>query len=334
LSTSSSISNDRGNDNQGDGSRFANEVSKHLHTLCFFKVWYAATMESQLITKIRESAHVCHTQAAAILDDRNEISDEGIHTLRVQTKRLRAYWELLNPLVGKSQVKSATKELRSASSSFGAARDHHVMVKLLGKLVAKASKPKLQASLTDALKAIVDSHATSVPASTSGSATSHDEVAQAWKQDRQRWNGLRVDAETDSQGNRCVRRGLQRIFKKARKLHARAVAEHEIERWHELRKWVKYLSLTVPLCGDDPATTIAAEEWARLGKSLGKLHDYDELIKRIGQLTPTQIDDRRSDRAIQWLTDKRDRLCVRCDMHARRLLAQRPGPFGKTLIPG
>ena len=291
-------------------------------------------MELQLTTKILDAAHVCHNQAGAILDDRNEITDEGIHALRVQTKRLRAYWELLYPLVGKSQVRSATKQLRDASASFGAARDHHVMVKLLGKLVAKAKKPKLQSSLADALKAISDTRPPLFEATASDWATSREVVAQAWNQDRQRWNDLRVDFESDSQGNRCVRKGLQRIFKKARKLHARAVAEHEIERWHELRKWVKYLSLTVPLCGDDPATTIAAEEWARLGKSLGKLHDYDELIIRIGQLTPAQIDAQQSDRAIQWLADKRDRLCVRCDMHARRLLAQRPGPFAKTLIPG
>lgn len=285
-------------------------------------------METQFIVTVRDHALDCHRHAAAALDATNEITDETIHALRVQTKRLRAYWELLHPVVGKSSVKSATQSLRQAASRFGDARDHHVIVTLLGKLTGKAKKPKVRSALADALKAIVES----TPVA-GDSLPTRDEVIQTWRRDQDRWDRLQVDSDDPPQNNRTVRGGLQRIFKKARNLHQRAVAENEIEHWHALRRWIKYLSLTVPLCGDDPATTIAAKEWARLGKSLGKLHDHDELAKRIADLGPDQIDASQSARAIRWIAAKRDRLCVECDMHARRLLAQRPGPFAKTLIP-
>lgn len=290
-------------------------------------------MEAHLLTKVRDSALACHLQAAAIFGESNESTDEAIHTLRVQTKRLRAYWELLYPFVGKSQVKSATKGLRYASSSFGAARDHHVMVKLLGKLVAKAKKPKLQSSIAEALKVIAQTQATAPQTTVSDSIVAGDDVSKAWQRDRRSWENLDASPGSDSSTGRYVRTGLKRLFKKARDLHERAVTEQDIERWHDLRKWVKYLSLTVPLCGDDPATTVAAEEWARLGKSLGKLHDYDELAKRLQQLTPDQIDTQQAARIIRWVIEKRDRLCVQCDMLARRLMVQRPGRFAKTLVP-
>lgn len=299
-------------------------------------------MQAHPLTTVRDSALACHAQAATLLGEDNEITDEVIHALRVQTKRLRAYWQLLQPVVGKSYVKSATKELRDASASFGAARDYHVMLKLLGKLVGKAKKPSLRSALADALKVIADagvpaSESTVLESNAGQLQTAGDAVASAWQCDRRRWEGVDVGSDAASPSSRDVRIGLRRIFKNARKLHQRAVVEQDIERWHELRKWVKYLSLTIPLCGDDPATTIAAGEWARLGKSLGKLHDYDELVKRIdsppkGQ-TSFRIGSKQTARAIRWIVDKRDRLCVECDMHARRLLAQRPGPFAKTLVP-
>jgi hypothetical protein len=236
-------------------------------------------------------------------------------------------------MVGKAQVKSATTELRKAASRFGAARDHHVMVTLLTKLARKAKSPKLQSSLNEALNGILDAYATTSQANAEGALAKGDEVAETWQRDRQRWESLEMGPDTDATGGGYGRKGLRRIFKQARKLHQLAVTERNIERWHDLRKWVKYLSLTVPLCGDDPATAIAAQEWTQLGKTLGKLHDYDELVKRIEQLTPDRIDTKHAARAIRWITGKRDRLCVQCDMHARRLLAQRPKLFAKALIP-
>lgn len=285
-------------------------------------------MKTQLITSIGDHALDCHRHAAATLNAAGEITGETIHALRVQTKRLRAYWELLHPIVGKESVKSATRSLRQAASRFGAARDHHVMVMLLEKLAGKAKNAELRSALTDALKAISELN----PAAVDSLPTS-EEVLQVWRLDQDRWERLRVDSGDSTQGNSNVRKGLKRIFKKARKLHQRALAEKEIEHWHSLRMWVKYLSLTVQLCGDDPATAIAAKEWMRLGKSLGKLHDHDELASRIAGLGDERIDSNQSARAIRWIAAKRDRLCVQCDMHARRLLAQRPGPFAKTFIP-
>ncbi|HBJ34129.1 MAG TPA: hypothetical protein DDZ51_05075 [Planctomycetaceae bacterium] len=290
-------------------------------------------MQAQPLAAVHVSALACHAQASTILAKSDPIDAEAIHQLRVLSKRLRSYWELLQPFVGKSQVKLATKQLQNAASRFAAARDHHVLVTLLGKLAKKAKKPKLQSSLNDVLKAFIESHRTDPPSAESDLPHSGDDDAQIWQLDRRRWESLDFGSDADSVGTRSVRKGLQRIFKKARDLHERAVTEHDIERWHELRKWVKYLSLTIPLCGDEPSTSIVAEEWTRLGKTLGKLHDYDELIKRIGQLGPDQVDNQQSVRATRWLAGKRERICVQCDMHARRLLAQRPGPFAKSLIP-
>lgn len=287
-------------------------------------------MEPFFVGHIRDQALTCHRQAKAAIDASETIDDATIHALRVQTKRLRAFWELLHRVVGKSQVKAATGELRKTASKFGAARDHHVMVKLMEKLVAKAKKPKLQIALAQALQAIGASAAPAVD-----SLPTRDEVLAVWQRDRDRWESLgQVDEGSRAQSDSQVRKGLKRLFKKARNLHQRAVSENAIEHWHDLRKWVKYLSLTIPLFGSDPATAIAAEEWVRLGKSLGKLHDFDELAKQIADLQPEAIEKSQADRAIRWIESKRDRLCVECDMHARRLLAHRPGVFAKMLVSG
>jgi len=284
-------------------------------------------MKQQLLRQALDRVAKAHDETNSILAKGSEITDETIHAVRVSTKRLRAFWILLEPVAGPDLTKQAAKDLRAAASAFGNARDHHVMIQLLEKLIDKAKNEKK----LDALTAVRISLGAHLPADESEQ-LGVDELRRIWDQDRLRWAGLSAVAQNDRDAERLIRNGFKKLYKKSRKLYRRAVARRKMNDWHSLRKWIKYLSLTLPICGNDAVLVEMIAEYVRLGKRLGKLHDFDELIIRIRQLSTSQVDRKQAATVVKLLSHKRDSLQVECDLDSRRLLESRPGAFVNRLL--
>jgi hypothetical protein len=284
-------------------------------------------MKKQPLRLALEQIGNAHHETAALLAEQNEINDELIHFLRVCSKRLRAFWTLVEPIAGAELSKQASEDLRAAAAEFGAARDHHVMLNLLKELISKAKRDKKLAAL-NAVHTAWNNH---LPVA-ENERIGVDELRRIWDRDRYRWAQLSATELSDREAAQLIRRGFKILYKKSRKLYRRAVAEQDMVQWHSLRKWIKYISLTLPICGNDPVRGELTTEYVRLGKRLGKLHDFDELINAIGQMNTDQVDQQQSARVIKLLSRKRDSLRVACDLDARRLLESRPAAFVNRLL--
>jgi len=256
-----------------------------------------------------------HEQAAALLDQ--EVLDEAaVHDLRVLAKSLRASWQLARPLVTHDiEVRVAIRALASAARTLGAARDQHVLLETLEKLVQKSrdgSETEALREASDCLRvtSIVD---TSVPVS--------DAILRAWREDALRWERL----QTDGLAEASLAKGYARLYQKGRRLHRKARNTGDMHCWHALRKWVKYLALTLPLPTENPEASRLADRYARLGSMLGQLHDLAVLENALQDLSW-------SDPAMRNLAEhavkrRTCRLLRRAGKEAERLYRQSSGDF-------
>ena len=106
------------------------------------------------------------------------------------------------------------------------------------------------------------------------------EIVSDFIHDRQRWHDLELSC-----GEReLMRDGYGRLYRKARKCFHRAAASGKAEDWHRLRRWVKYLALSLPVIADDSKAKALAARYAKLGRQLGDLNDLDVLASRLKQL--------------------------------------------------
>ena len=281
--------------------------------------------EHDLLAVMRQHVMAAHDQSRQILGGGDVGGNEAVHALRVATKKLRALWLVAVPVVGKQNADEAIDQLRGASSHLGDARDHHVMMTLIGKLAAKAKKPKAKTALT----AIRDAMATESPPE-DADAVSIERLKQVWANDSRKWtDGL--FAHPDAKGlEKKIRKGFRRIYKKSRKLYQSAILENDAKHWHDLRKWVKYLALALPIYDHSPLITRRTEDFTRLGRRLGKLHDHDELLLRIVGLRD-RVDPDLLESATRQIVRRREALRIDCDWMAGRLLGSSPRQFMQDL---
>jgi CHAD domain-containing protein len=300
----------------------------------------AMSDEHDLLAALRQQVMAVHDQSRQILSGDGVTGDEAVHALRVATKKLRALWLVVTPVVGKGRSGEAIDRLRDASAKLGDARDHHVMMSLIEKFVAKAKKPKAESSLT----AIRDAMAGDVPPQ-EGDAVSIQRLGEAWANDSRQWTDEIFDAAdpqiapqkgtthsgiTPEKLEKKISTGMRRIYKKSRKLYQLAIHENDAEHWHDLRKWVKYLALALPIYGNSPTITRRTEDFTRLGRRLGKLHDHDELLLRIVGLRD-RVEPGLIESATRQIVRKREALRIDCDWIARRMLEPKPGRFLRDL---
>lgn len=281
--------------------------------------------EHDLLAVMRQHVLAAHDQSRQILGGSDMAGNEAVHALRVATKKLRALWLVVVPVVGKAMADDAIDQLRGASAHLGDARDHHVMMTLIGKLAAKAKKPKAKT----ALAAIRDAMATELPPE-DADAVSIERLGEVWANDSRQWTDEVLTHPDAKSLEKKIRKGLRRIYKKSRRLYQLAVIENDAKHWHDLRKWVKYLALSLPIYGNSPLITRRTEDFTRLGRRLGKLHDHDELLLRIGGLRD-RVDPDLLESATRQIVRRREALRIDCDWMSRRLLVSSPRQFMQDL---
>lgn len=268
---------------------------------------------------MKADADAVHFSIASLLADEASSSDAVIHQLRVATKRLRALWQLARPLVGNDPVREAIASLRDASAGLSAARDQTVMLKTLRRLAKEHPDGKYGDSLRTMTKFLQENELAVVP-----SIPDRADLRVEMCRDRQRWEII------GSGGDEHVLSGFKRLYRKGRKLTRIASTRNgsnEVDLWHESRKWVKFLSLVLPLCGDHRPIEKLAKGYGRLGKRLGKLHDYDQLLWRIKNM---QCPERLSvdlESVSDLVESRRAKVLSRCDKLAKKRYKVRPKAF-------
>ncbi|MFN3714285.1 MAG: CHAD domain-containing protein [Alcanivoracaceae bacterium] len=232
-------------------------------------------MPTLSVDTIRTHALAVHDDVRDMLSREGPLEEDCVHGLRVASKELRALWQLLKPVMDDQCAREALTQLRDVATSLSEARDQYVVLDTLKGLCAKARSRDTRAALDAALLYLRDH----TPETLTQVAAS-PELQDSWQRDLQRWQAL----HTDILASDLRDEGFGRLYRKARKLTHAAIQSDDIHLWHALRKWVKYLALTLPVAGDSKAQERFSPDLTRLGKKLGKLHDLDRLLLALSEL--------------------------------------------------
>jgi CHAD domain-containing protein len=197
---------------------------------------------------------------------------EGIHDTRVDTKALRALWQLMRPVIEPQIARAAGDRLRELAHALAAARDEQITLELLADLRA-ADEPLYHGSfdrataLFDPSLDLAEHEAALRPA-----------MLAAIDSDRADWKTLVLP---DDQS--LLEHGLGRAYRKTlrrAKTANRTRAHTDLHAW---RRWVKYLRYQLEALFPEPSEEIAAriEGLRGLGKTLGLRNDLAVLRERL-----------------------------------------------------
>ncbi|NNE46332.1 MAG: CHAD domain-containing protein [Rhodothermales bacterium] len=231
-------------------------------------------METTIITLLCESGRTLSTETAHLLRESVGFTPEDIHKIRVASKRLRAYWILAAPAVGKPVAKEHAGDLRNAARTLSGPRDDFVRTEVLTELADGARKKDRRA-----ISLIRDElFGSLLPANLSPTEIGALGLEQTLLRDATRWDEARMALEGRDDDD-LVRQGFQRTFARARDAASIALDLDTATGYHRWRRWVKYTYYQyswVALDGDRPASTIE-KRIKRLGSLLGRLHDIHQL---------------------------------------------------------
>lgn len=232
-------------------------------------------MPKATIDVLRKHALRVHDDVAEMLNTDTELEEDAIHGLRVAAKEVRALWQLLKPLLDDARAEQAITSLGEAATSLSEARDQYVTSDTLARLCQRARGKDARQALENALQLLQAGRSDSATR-----AVASRQLRESWAEDGKRWETLDINI---SQAE-LISEGYGRLYRKAHRLTHSALNNDDIQLWHSLRKWVKYLALTLPLAGDSSKLEALCADVTRLGKKLGRLHDLDRLLIELATL--------------------------------------------------
>ena len=260
-----------------------------------------------LRTRLEE---MCALRAAAL-----DWSDpEGVHDMRVASRRLRSAVRDFSPYLRRRQFRRAKDGLKSLAAALGLVRDEDVALMALEKLEAEAppgvtsgvgqfvakrvrkrdrARARLERAMTEkALRELGEDF--------------EDALAGGVKSQRKPLEGGAGVVSFRRAGSEVIRAGIAEF----RELSPSLYSPLEPEPLHRLRiaaKRLRYAAELFAVCWDEDALAPFAREIARIQGSLGELHDcdvwIDELGGRLGRTEREGDDAAEMRRAAFWLLD-------------------------------
>jgi CHAD domain-containing protein len=217
---------------------------------------------------------------------------EGVHDMRVSSRRLRSALRDFAPLLKKTKLSSSVRQLKEIAASLGAVRDHDVAIIALEKLQTKAT-PEISAGL----QRIIDDHKSSretarkdLRQAISIKTLSRLKPAftEALESGALSTDGKRTKPETTKKGGTYKVFARSTLLKGLKQLEALSTSLYEpekVEPLHEMRIAAKRLRYALELfanCWGDSLGEFARQV-AQLQSSLGELHDCDIWIDHFGK---------------------------------------------------
>jgi CHAD domain-containing protein len=235
------------------------------------------------------AAEVLRVRFEEVADLRGAAMDfsdiEGVHDMRVATRRLRSALRDFMPLMNKRPSGRVSKELKQLADALGAVRDQDVAVVALEELQADAETELTKEGIGQLLK---ERHNLREAAR-----LNLTEILSGGNLDdlRERFTAA-IDKATKSKkskrivsfneaGRKVVAAGLQELLE----LGASLYEPFEVEELHEMRIAAKRLRYAIELfvaCWGAPLAPFA-DEIARMQSFLGEVHDCDIWIESLGK---------------------------------------------------
>ena len=278
--------------------------------------------DETLLDHLRQQALTTHERCDKLLAGKTPLSSKEVHALRVASKRLRADWQVLKPLLKDNLADQANRALRDAAASLRQARDLKVMADTLQTLAGQAKGKDARQALGDGYQHLfAELPDTAVVAKKSAS------LRAAFALDRQRWQDLEVKIPD----RRLRQRGVGRLYEKAFKLARAAEKSGDVKHWHRNRKWVKYLGYSHALLNTETRALMSHQLVTALGKMLGELHDIHCLIEYVKEQKDSFPSADDAAYLVHHLRVAEGRLQARCEKQAQKLFVLSPRKFGDAL---
>ncbi len=191
----------------------------------------------------------------------DELTDEGVHDLRVLCKRLRAALRLYQPVCRKADLRRVDEPLRKTARAFAARRDTHVQLKTLKRFLKHY--PDLK-PLTENFKTRLQAERETLP-------PPDLKLAAQWLSEALRlWQ--RLLQQPDGQ---FIVTGLEYTYEKAGRFGDRALQSDRDKPYHKWRKWSKFWLYQQELLLRQKGSLSQEyrEKLADLGSDLGRFHD-------------------------------------------------------------
>jgi CHAD domain-containing protein len=233
---------------------------------------------------------------------------EGVHDMRVATRRLRSALRDFSPLMKKKPLKKMKKDLKQIADALGLARDQDVAIVALEKLQTEAET----APLKSGIKKLIEERRTIRKQAQLGLTETigitnivelQERFATATSEAVQRKKSARVISFNQA-GRDVVSTSLQEFLD----LGASLYAPFSIEKLHELRISAKRLRYAIELfvaCWGEKMEPFA-KEIAEMQSFLGEVHDSDIWIASLGERLRdiTKASEKNEYQTTVWLLSK------------------------------
>ena len=167
-----------------------------------------------------------NTQSLYALRDGAPLSPREIHGLRVNVKRLRAAWAVLDAVTEPATRRRARARLRTIHSKLALQRDRDVLVATIRKLLVKAGSRKLERALTFV--------AGEVPNADAPRLIDLDTIGTGFEDESLEWREL---ATIDAPLRAVIDAGFGDTYRLARRLGKSWMGDHRIPKARELHAW-------------------------------------------------------------------------------------------------
>jgi CHAD domain-containing protein len=253
------------------------------------------------------------------------LSDEAIHSARKKLKSAHANLRVLRDAVAAKTYARENAALRDAARPLSGVRDAKVKIDTLDKLLERSANPSqraLLAKLRVRLRRRLLSERSGIKAA--GQAKRSAEALEAAWRRIDRWQIPRKRPA-------ALRRGVQRVYRGARKALKQVEAEGTSESLHELRKQVKYLRGAMDAFQPDdvPALARIAKRADAVARELGNARDLFMLQEEVSAMHPRLS---RSSRSLfSEIAVRRSRLESRALKRGKKLFRKKPQAFAQRL---
>ena len=235
-----------------------------------------------LYDAIRDSAQQDSNISLKMVDRLANNNAKDIHQLRVNCKRLRAYWRFIRPLLKNSEIFIVhNNHLREAARLLSQSREAHVNRKLLRNFMAQCNEKRLRDVIAKMLHML--------PLPTEQQLLPVGQLHACFIDERTFWEAFTND---QIKSGICETDGLVKTFNKAEKLANRTLQnDFEPTIAHEWRKWSKYFYYQLQALSTKQKLVLKKKVLANLDQfndDLGKLHDFYVLENLVVQAQKKQ----------------------------------------------
>ncbi len=253
-----------------------------------FNADYLSGIERVLQSRFEE---MCDFYSAAL-----DFSDiEGVHDMRVASRRLRSALKMFSPFIKKRPLKKVRKEIKEIADALGEVRDRDVAIRTLEKMKDKAEREEIK----EGIEKITESHnivreqarialseTLSVERLTHLKEMFNQSLNKAIENERESLKEENQDTKIKSLrtiGSEIIMSDLKKFLALGQK---NIYDPFDVDALHKLRimaKQLRYAVETFADCRNDESILSFAKMIAGIQSSLGEIHDRDIWIKDLNK---------------------------------------------------